>query len=121
MTLGSGDWLIDALLIHPEQDNPMGDLITVTERGYVKRTSFDEYKPQGRAGRGITIAKIDAQKTGYIISTLQVTKEDKLLNIIQQSGAVTTLEVKSLMNESRVKSGIDLVGVMLNDYVIQVI
>lgn len=121
MTLGSGDWLVNALLLHPDEDDPMGDLITVTERGYVKRTSFDEFKPQGRAGRGIAIGKVDANTMGYIVSTLQVTNEDKLLNIIQKSGAVTTLEVKSLKNESRVKSGIGLVNVILDDYVVHVI
>lgn len=121
MTLGGEDSLVDALLLQPDQDNPISDLITVTERGYVKRTSMDEYKPQGRAGRGVAMAKVDANATGYIVSTLLVTNEDKLLNIIQQSGAVTTLEVKSLMNESRLKSGIGLASVILNDYVVQVI
>lgn len=120
ITLGSEDWLVNALLLHPDEDARMGDLVTVTERGYVKRTSFDEYKPQGRAGRGIAIAKVDANTTGYIISTLQVMNED-MLNIIQQSGTVTALEVKSLKKESRVKSGIGLVSVILNDYVIDVI
>ncbi len=121
MTLGSEDCVVDALLIHPDQDGPIGDLITITERGYVKRTSLEEYKPQGRAGRGIAVAKLDVNTTGYIISAYQVTNEDKQLNIIQQSGTVTSLDVKSLKNESRVKSGIDVVNVLLNDYVVQVI
>lgn len=120
MTLGSGDWIVDALLLYPDQDN-LGDLITVTERGYVKRTSFEEYKPQGRAGRGIALAKVEANITGYIVSTLQAMNEDKVLNIIQQSSAVTTLEIKLLKNESRVKSGLGLVSVILNDYVVKVI
>lgn len=121
MTLGNEDRVVDALLLYSDQENPVSDLITVTERGYIKRTSFDEYKSQGRAGRGITLAKVNAQETGYIVSTLQVMNENKLLNIIQQSGDVTTLEVKSLKNESRAKSGIALVNVILNDYVVQVI
>lgn len=121
ITLGSEDWIVDALLLLPDQENSVGDLITVSERGYVKRTSFDEYKSQGRAGRGITIAKVDALETGYIVSTVQLTNENKLLNIIQQSGAITMLEVKSLKNESRAKSGIALVNVLMNDYVVQVI
>lgn len=121
MTLVSEDWIVDALLINSDEDAPMGDLITITERGYVKRTSFEEYKAQGRAGRGIAIAKVDANTTGYIISMHQVTNDDRQLNIIQQSGTVTSLEVKSLKKESRVKSGNDVVSVLLNNYVVQVI
>lgn len=122
MTLNEGDYVVDALLIQPRADGETGDLITVTEQGYVKRTSLEEYKPQGRAGRGIAIAKIDAEKTGYLVSLIQVgPKEDKLLHIIQAGGTVTGVEAQSLKRESRVKSGAGLVNVIINDYIVHVV
>ncbi|HHY27080.1 MAG TPA: DNA gyrase subunit A [Desulfitobacterium dehalogenans] len=122
MTLNAGDYVVDALLIQPAADGEEGDLITVTEQGYVKRTSFDEYKPQGRAGRGIAIAKIDAEKTGYLVSLIPIgPKEDKILHIIQAGGTVTHVEVQSLKRESRVKSGAGLVNVIINDYIVHVV
>ncbi len=122
MTLNEGDYVVDALLIQPGADGETGDLITVTEQGYVKRTSLEEYKPQGRAGRGIAIAKIDAEKTGYLVSLIQVgPKEDKLLHIIQAGGTVTGVEAQSLKRESRVKSGAGLVNVIINDYIVHVL
>ena len=122
MTLNEGDYVVDALLIQPGADGETGDLITVTEQGYVKRTSLEEYKPQGRAGRGIGIAKIDAEKTGYLVSLIQVgPKEDKLLHIIQAGGTVTGVEAQSLKRESRVKSGAGLVNVIINDYIVHVV
>lgn len=122
MTLNEGDYVVDALLIQPGADGETGDLITVTEQGYVKRTSLEEYKPQGRAGRGIAIAKIDAEKTGNLVSLIQVgPKEDKLLHIIQAGGTVTGVEAQSLKRESRVKSGAGLVNVIINDYIVHVL
>lgn len=122
ITLSDGDYVVDALLIQPVQGEDVGDLITVTDQGYVKRTSFEEYKPQGRAGRGITISKIDPEKTGYLVSLIHlVPNEDKILHIIQESGAVTNVEAKSLKTESRVKTGAGLVNVIINDYVVRVI
>ncbi|BAE83334.1 DNA gyrase subunit A [Desulfitobacterium hafniense] len=122
MTLNEGDYVVDALLIQPGADGETGDLITVTEQGYVKRTSLVEYKPQGRAGRGIAIAKIDAEKTGNLVSLIQVgPKEDKLLHIIQAGGTVTGVEAQSLKRESRVKSGAGLVNVIINDYIVHVL
>ncbi|AFM00513.1 DNA gyrase subunit A [Desulfitobacterium dehalogenans ATCC 51507] len=122
MTLNAEDYVVDALLIQPAADGEEGDLITVTEQGYVKRTSFDEYKPQGRAGRGIAIAKIDAEKTGYLVSLIPIgPKEDKILHIIQAGGTVTHVEAQSLKRESRVKSGAGLVNVIINDYIVHVV
>jgi DNA gyrase subunit A len=126
ITLGNDDWVIDALLIEQEQgqgqdSGAAAELITVTEQGYIKKSPFEEYKAQGRAGRGIAVAKVDGDKTGYLVSALAVTHEDKILNIIQQSGTVTVIEVKSLKIEARAKAGSALVNVLLDDYVVQVI
>ncbi|MEL1136576.1 DNA gyrase subunit A [Desulfitobacterium sp. THU1] len=122
MTLSDGDFVVDALLLQGSTEGNSGDLITVTDQGYVKRTSLDEYKSQGRSGRGIAIAKIDAEKTGYIVSAVQVNGDDtKVLHIIQESGTVTNIEAKSLKIESRAKSGVGLVNVIINDYVVHVI
>lgn len=122
MTLNEGDYVVDALLIQPGADGETGDLITVTEQGYVKRTSLEEYKPQGRSGRGIAIARIEAEKTGYLVSLVQVgPKEDKLLHIIQSGGTVTAVEAQSLKKESRVKSGAGLINVIINDYIVHVV
>ena len=52
MALGSDDWIVDALLL-TSSENSSDDLVTVTERGFIKRTPFEEYKLQGRAGKGI--------------------------------------------------------------------
>lgn len=118
MTLGNDDWVVDALMLNSSED-VLGDIVTVTERGFVKRTSLEEYKPQGRAGKGIAISKID-QKTGFIIGVAHV-KDDDVLNVIQVGGTVTKIEMKNVKAESRTKAGLKLIPVLLNDYTIKIV
>lgn len=120
MALGSEDRIVDALLLTSSEENPLGDLVTVTERGFLKRTSFEEYKPQGRAGKGIAIAKVDPVGTGYIMGVTQV-KDDDVLNVIQVSGNVTQIEMKDVKTESRAKTGKQWVPVLLNDYTARIL
>ncbi|SPF47136.1 DNA gyrase subunit A [Candidatus Desulfosporosinus infrequens] len=120
MALGNQDWIVDALLLSSSEENPMGDLVTVTERGFVKRTSFEEYKPQGRAGKGIAIAKVDPVGTGLIMGVTQAKDED-VLYIIQSGGTVTQLEMKTVRAEARARCGSQRIPVLLNDYTVRII
>ncbi|MFZ3131790.1 MAG: DNA gyrase subunit A, partial [Desulfosporosinus sp.] len=76
MTLGNEDRIVDALLLTGSEENPLGDLITVTERGFVKRTPLKEYKPQGRAGKGIAIGKVDPVGTGFLMGVAHGNDDD---------------------------------------------
>ncbi|MCB8818713.1 DNA gyrase subunit A [Desulfosporosinus shakirovi] len=120
MTLGNEDWIVDALILTDSEEYPLGDLVTVTQRGFLKRTSLEEYKPQGRAGKGIAIGKVDPVGTGFIIGVMQV-KDDDILNVIQLSGMVTKLEMKNIKTESRVKAGTQRIPVLLSDYTVGII
>lgn len=120
ISMANEDQIVDALLLTDSKENPLGDLVTVSERGFLKRTSFAEYKLQGRAGKGVAIGKIDSVGTGYLIGIAHV-KEDDVLNVIQGSGVVTKLEIKNIKAEARTKVGTQLVPVLFNDYVIRII
>ncbi len=120
ISIANEDQIVDALMLYDTNENPLGDLVAVTERGFLKRTSFEEYKPQGRAGKGVAIGKIDSVGTGYLIGITQV-KEHDVLIVIQDSGAVTTLEIKNIKAEVRTKVGTQMVPVMFDDYVVRVI
>jgi DNA gyrase subunit A len=119
MTLGNEDWIVDVLLLISSAEKPLGDLVTVTERGFVKRTSFDEYKPQSRAGKGLAISKLDAV-TGSVIGVTQTNDKD-VLYVLQSSGTVTKIEMKNVKAESRAKVGLQWVPVALNDNVIRIL
>ncbi|MDP4126123.1 MAG: DNA gyrase subunit A [Bacillota bacterium] len=120
IALGKQDWLVDALMLNSSTENPSGDLVMVTERGFLKRTSFGEYKPQGRAGKGIAIGKIDPKKTGFIVGIAQI-QDDDVLTVIQISGTATKIEMRNVKAESRTKVGTQLVPVLLDDFTVTVI
>ena len=120
MTLGSDDWIVDALLLTSLEEDPLRDLVTVTERGFVKRTPFEEYKLQGRAGKGIAIGKVDPVGTGFLMGVTQ-SKDDDVLYVIQGRGTVTQIEMKNVKAESRAKTGFQWVPVLLNDYTVRII
>lgn len=119
IALGDEDWIVDALLLSGSRENPLRDLVTVTELGFIKRTSFAEFKPQGRTGKGIAIGKVDPEVTGSIVSIAHV-KDDDILHIIQTSGTVTTIAVKHIDMELRAKAGTQWIPVLLNDFVVSI-
>lgn len=120
IALGKEDWIVDALILKNSADSPLGDLVTVSERGFLKRTSFGEYKPQGRAGKGIAIGKVDLDEIGFIVGIAQV-QDNGILNIIQGSGTVTKIEIKDIKADLRTKAGLQCVPVLLNDYTVKLI
>ena len=120
IALGDDDRIVDALILTNSEEDSLGDLVTVTERGFLKRTSFEEYKPQGRAGKGVVVAKVDKVGTGFIIGVTHVHDND-VLNVIQVSGIVTKIEIKNVKAESRVKTGTQWVPVLLNDYTVAIV
>ncbi len=77
----------------------------VTEGGYAKRTSVDEYRVQGRGGLGIKVAKLQEER-GDLVGALLVEEHDEVL-VIMSAGKV----VRSLVNEVPAK-GRDTMGVI---------
>jgi DNA gyrase subunit A len=67
------------------------DLLVVTENGYGKRTSLDEYPTQNRGGVGVlTISRSKLKQTG-LIADARVVNEDDDLTIISSGGIVLRL------------------------------
>lgn len=80
-------------------------VFVVTEGGYAKRTSVDEYRVQGRNGFGIKVAKL-VEDRGALVGGLIVDEEDEVL-VVMASGKV----VRSNVNEVPAK-GRDTMGVI---------
>lgn len=114
------DWVVDALILNSSPETPQGDLVTVTERGFLKRTSIQEYKLQGRAGKGISIGEVSLEESGFLVGIMQA-QDDDVFQVIQASGTVTKIEIKNVKIESRKKVGVQWVPVMLNDYVVRIV
>jgi DNA gyrase subunit A len=93
-----------------------GDILSVSENGYGKRTSVKEYTVQSRAGKGIINMKV-TQKTGDVIGTEVVYEEDDLM-FITQSGQVVRIAVKDIRPTGRNTSGVRVVRTSEEDKVV---
>ena len=100
MKFREGDELISANVV-----TEGSFVFVVTEGGYAKRTSVDEYRVQGRNGFGIKVAKL-VEDRGVLVGGLIVDEEDEVL-VVMASGKV----VRSNVNEVPAK-GRDTMGVI---------
>lgn len=100
MKFRKGDQLLSARVI-----GKAGFVFVVTEGGYAKRTSVDQYRVQGRGGLGIKVAKLD-EKRGDLVGSEIVDENDEVL-VVLASGKV----MRTAANEVPAK-GRDTLGVV---------
>jgi DNA gyrase subunit A len=81
-----------------------GFVFIVTEGGYAKRTSVDEYRVQGRGGLGIKVAKL-AEARGDLIGSLIVGEDDEVL-VVLASGKVVRSAVAEVPAKGRDTMGV---------------
>ena len=84
-----------------------GSLLTVTENGYGKRTSFDEYRDQIRGGMGIATYKI-TEKTGNLVGLATVTEQDDVM-LINTEGVIIRMSAADISEYKRSTQGVRLI------------
>jgi DNA gyrase subunit A len=81
-----------------------GYVFVVTEGGYAKRTSVDQYRVQNRGGLGIKVAKL-AEARGDLAGALIVDDEDEVL-VVLASGKVVRSSVAEVPAKGRDTMGV---------------
>jgi len=76
----------------------------VTEGGYAKRTSMDEYRVQGRGGLGIKVAKL-AEQRGDLVGALLVDESDEVL-VVMETGKVMRASATEVPSMGRDTMGV---------------
>lgn len=84
-------------------------LLTITEKGYGKMTSEEEYTVQSRGGKGILTHRIN-EKTGALVTALVVYDEKDLL-LISSSGIIIRISAKEIAKSSRATIGVKLMDI----------
>ena len=110
--LRPGDHLIGMEIVDP--DRP--DLLAVTEHGFGKRTSIEQYRTQGRGGQGVINIRTSA-RNGNVITSFLV-NDDSDIMIITENGKLIRLPVHQIrLTVSRSAQGVKLIDVGENDRV----
>ena len=87
-------------------------LLVAGENGLGKRSKFDSYRLQGRAGSGVI-----AMKTKCVAGALSVYEEDEIM-LLTQSGQTVRIPVKGIRVIGRTTSGVKLINLQKGDKLI---
>ena len=99
MDLGEGDYLVDMLVVKPGCQ-----ILTITSKGYGKRSEVEDYRLQGRAGKGIK-AGVFNEKTGHLVN-LKIVGEDEDIMIISNNGTIIRMHVSDISMIGRNTQGV---------------
>ena len=111
MRLAQGDHIVGVEVLSHGQT-----LFTVTENGYGKRTSIDEYPVQKRGGMGVISIKT-TERNGLVVGILLVSDEDDLM-LMTNIGKVIRMPVNSISIISRNTQGVKLMGMEADERVV---
>ena len=104
--LSDGDECIGMSIVVPGTD---ATLLTVTDKGYGKRSKTDDYRVQQRGGRGIILIKL-TDKNGQVVATRQV-QEDVHIMLITNAGTLIRMRCVDIPILGRNTQGVRLVRV----------
>ncbi len=114
--LGKGDEVVSIEAL------PKGEkttILTITQKGYGKRSDLEEYRRTARAGKGIINLKTSV-KTGEIISSLSVDSKDSVIATTTK-GMVIRVSMKDMRVMGRATQGVRIVKLKEGDKVADVV
>ncbi|MBP9601160.1 MAG: DNA gyrase subunit A [Lutibacter sp.] len=94
-------------------DDLNSNILVVSENGYGKQSSIEDYRITNRGGKGVKTISI-TEKTGGLVAIKNVTDEDDLM-IINKSGITIRLAVDDLRVMGRATQGVKLINIKDND------
>jgi len=95
--------------------NENEDILVVSENGYGKRSSLDDYRETNRGGKGVKTINI-TEKTGKLIAIKNVTDSDDLM-IINRTGIIIRMNVADLRIMGRATQGVRLINLKDEDQI----
>jgi DNA gyrase subunit A len=103
------DEVIGMVSVHNFED----DILVVSENGYGKRSSIEDYRVTNRGGKGVKTISI-TDKTGGLVAIKNVSDTDDLM-IINKSGIAIRMSVEDLRVMGRATQGVRLINLKDSD------
>lgn len=110
MTVPEGEKVI-GLICAPADTSK--EILVVSDKGYGKRSSIDDYRVTNRGGKGVKTINI-TEKTGKLVAFEAVDDDDDLM-IMNKSGLTIRMEVAPLRVMGRVAQGVKLINLRPKD------
>ncbi|HNV29098.1 MAG TPA: DNA gyrase subunit A [Cyclobacteriaceae bacterium] len=110
VTLESGEDKVIGMVCISRQD---ANLLVVSEKGYGKRSSIEDYRITRRGGKGVKTINV-TEKTGKLVAIKEVVDNDDLM-IINKSGISIRISVAELRIMGRATQGVRLIKLNEDD------
>jgi DNA gyrase subunit A len=107
--LGKGDRVVSLEVLNTDA------ILTITEKGYGKRTAVKDYRKTSRAGKGVINLKV-SDKTGDVVTTVSVNDDDGII-ITTAKGIVIRTSLKNIRVMGRATQGVRIVKLQQDDKV----
>jgi len=101
--LDEGDYVVSMIASSNETDQ----VLSVTEGGFGKRTAVEEYRTQGRGGRGIINVRT-TEKNGKVVAIMRVQEESDIL-IMTANGKLIRVRSQDIRSVGRATQGVRLI------------
>mgnify|MGYP000685755972 FL=1 len=108
------DYVVGANALKNENE----EILTVSERGFGKRTEANEYRHQSRGGKGVIAMKL-TKKTGDMVGVV-IADEEMELMALTSSGKMIRVDMQTIRQTGRNASGVMIVRVDENDFVVDI-
>ncbi len=110
ITLGKKDDVVVGMISVEEHDE---DILVVSEKGFGKRSSIDDYRVTNRGGKGVKTLNI-TPKTGKLVAARGVADKNDLM-VINRSGITIRVPVSDIRVTGRATQGVKLINLRNND------
>jgi DNA gyrase subunit A len=97
---------------------PRASLLVVSENGYGKRTSFEDYRVQSRGGKGIITLRT-TERNGVVVAALCVRDNDDLM-IMTAAGQTIRMPMRDIRVIGRATQGVRLMKIESDDQITDV-
>ncbi|WP_413479348.1 DNA topoisomerase (ATP-hydrolyzing) subunit A [Vibrio hibernica] len=101
--LAEGDQVVSLII----PSNEGGDVLTVTENGYGKRTVITEYPTKGRGTKGVVSIKV-SERNGQVVGAVQALGADEFM-MITNAGTLVRTRVSEVSQVGRNTQGVTLI------------
>ncbi len=116
INMGKGDEIVSLVGIPLDKKTT---ILTVTSKGYGKRSDLDSYRKTARAGKGVINLKV-TEKTGSVISSVSVNDKDSVIATTTK-GMIIRTSMKELRVMGRATQGVRVVRLKEGDKVADIV
>ena len=111
--LDKGDEVVSMEIVPMEKTK--STILTITEKGYCKRSEVNDYRLTGRAGKGVINLKV-SEKTEKVIRTIELDEKDTIV-VTTKKGMAIRIKAKAIRVMGRAAQGVRVINLKQGDRV----